>query len=324
MIKINLNVVQREKINNELIKFIDKSNILSKCDDLILFLHDQSCDNTANHLKESIKENHLFLIKDKRSLLSCISNFEKEILADSVANNIKPSVINKFIRYGFKDDDVQGFNSFYASFSTSDMAYEILEIINARVCPYCNRQYTFTARKNEVRVRPQFDHFFPQSLYPYLAISVYNLIPSCALCNCGKRAAFPKNILYPYEESFESKGIRFAVDDIIPYLLGDKDNVNVSLTPSNPSDIAALDTIKEYYKEFKIKILYDEHADYIKDLILKKYIFNSSAMKSIYNSYSDVLECQQRLEQLIFGKYEVDDFINNPLSKFTSDIFNDI
>lgn len=324
MIKINLNVVQREKINNELIKFIDKSNILSKCDDLISFLHDQSCDNTANYLKKSIKENHLFLIKDKLSLLSCISDFEKEILADSVANNINTSVINDYIRKGFKDKKVLGFNRFYTNFSTSDMAYEILEIINARVCPYCNRQYAFAVRKNGVRVRPQFDHFFPQSLYPYLAISVYNLIPSCALCNCGKRDTFPKNILYPYEESFEGKGIRFAVDDIIPYLLGDKDNVNISLTPSNPSDIAALDTIKEYYEEFKIKILYDEHADYIKDLILKKYIFNSSAMKSIYNSYSDVLEHQQRLEQLIFGKYEIDDFINNPLSKFTSDIFNDI
>lgn len=322
MIKINLDVLQREKINDALLRFIDENKILSKCYNLISYLDSQKYSCTSKHLEDSIKANTLFLLKDKHSLLNCIKDFEKEIETDSAINDINPAIIVECIYYGTKG--VPGFNSFYTSFSRSNNAYEILEIINARVCPYCNRQYTFTARKNEVRVRPQFDHFFPKSLYPYLAISVYNLIPSCALCNCGKRAAPPENILYPYEESFESKGIRFVVDDIIPYLLGIEKSVKLSLEPRNLTDTAALDIIKDYYKEFKIKILYDEHSDYIEDLIIKKHIFNSSAISSIYNSYSDVLKHPQHLEQLIFGKYEVEDFINHPLSKFTSDIFNHI
>lgn len=44
----------------------------------------------------------------------------------------------------------------YDSFIERKWAYTLLETIDAKVCPYCNRQYTYTIRNI---TRPQFDHF---------------------------------------------------------------------------------------------------------------------------------------------------------------------
>ncbi|TCL67476.1 hypothetical protein EV196_10232 [Mariniflexile fucanivorans] len=32
-------------------------------------------------------------------------------------------------------------------------------------------------------IKPELDHYYPKSLYPYFGVSFYNLIPSCQSCN---------------------------------------------------------------------------------------------------------------------------------------------
>lgn len=39
-------------------------------------------------------------------------------------------------------------------------------------------------------IRPQIDHFFPQSRFPMFALSFYNMIPACQVCNKIKRDEF--------------------------------------------------------------------------------------------------------------------------------------
>lgn len=80
--------------------------------------------------------------------------------------------------------------------------------LKVNVCPYCNREYTFTiGNTKEKKVRPEIDHFFPKSEYPYLSCSLYNMIPSCHICNHGKQE-FGNGILYPYNDGFD-KDITF-------------------------------------------------------------------------------------------------------------------
>lgn len=87
-------------------------------------------------------------------------------------------------------------------------AYELCKKLKVNVCPYCNREYTFTiGNTKEKKLRPEIDHFFPKSEYPYLSCSLYNMIPSCHICNHGKRE-FGERILYPYNEEF-SKDVIF-------------------------------------------------------------------------------------------------------------------
>lgn len=322
MMQIYLNESQKNQIKEQMDNFISKKKILKKIDKLAVFLIKKDCHSTSQLLKSVSFSD--FMLFGRSELQEYIKKFEAAFKSDSTKSGIDKETITNYILKGSSDDKVSGYSGFYKSFSQSDEAYKILDIINVRVCPYCNRQFTFTASKNGVKTRPQFDHFFPKTLYPYLAVSMFNLVPSCAICNCGKSDVFPKNVLYPYEESFESRNIRFTAGDIIPYLLGFEETIDISLESYRPGDTSTSDIIDEYNKCFKIKIIYEQHLDHIKNLIAKKAIFSDEAIKSICSSYSGILGFPPYLEQLIFGKYDTESLINHPLSKLTSDIWNQI
>lgn len=56
-----------------------------------------------------------------------------------------------------------------------------------KFCPYCNAE---TVRSFEILrdgklcvVKTAFDHFYPRARYPFLGVSLYNLIPACNRCN---------------------------------------------------------------------------------------------------------------------------------------------
>lgn len=59
--------------------------------------------------------------------------------------------------------------------------HNFIDEINLGTCPYCNRSYSYTVKDGSIK--PELDHFFPKSKYPFLAVSYYNLIPSCPTCN---------------------------------------------------------------------------------------------------------------------------------------------
>ena len=99
----------------------------------------------------------------------------------------------------------------YGKFSGSNQsisertAYWLQKQLDVKVCPFCNRIYTTTLFNRSVR--PAFDHFYPKSTYPYLAVSLFNLIPICDACNNAKsdhaEIFKEKQIIYPYDESFD-------------------------------------------------------------------------------------------------------------------------
>lgn len=86
-----------------------------------------------------------------------------------------------------------------------DNSYKIAEIKGRNTCTYCNRQYTITLKKDgEFSTRPQFDHWFPKSVFPLLALSFYNLIPSCSICNSsakGEQIFSFEELIHPYKRS---------------------------------------------------------------------------------------------------------------------------
>lgn len=328
MIKIDLAAEQRNKINYLMCEYLSKSNIFSKIEYLIKLLEDKDCKETANTLREETKNNKIFLLNDKGSLSTTIKTFDEAIVKDSES---KKNVI-KIIKCGQAEEKedgiinakrILGFFDFYKTFSDSDQAYKILDILGVNVCPYCNRQYTFTVRKkvndNYNKSRPQFDHFFPKDKYPYLAISIYNLVPSCGLCNQGKSNTSPEKYLYPYEESFEDKGIYFEVPNVVGNLLK-QEQISVRLEPT----VIHEKLIKQYNNSFKIELLYNKHTDYISELLYKNYVFNDDAIESIYNSYKELFNSQSELKQLILGNCEPENFNQRPLSKLTNDIMQQL
>lgn len=96
----------------------------------------------------------------------------------------------------------------YEAFSRRDLpnwgAYALCVESRYTMCPYCHQAFAHTLiPKGAGRFRPTLDHYYAKNKYPYLALSIYNLVPSCYTCNSqlkGCRDFYRERHLHPYEE----------------------------------------------------------------------------------------------------------------------------
>lgn len=153
-------------------------------------------------------------IGTKDELLNKLNEFERNF--DDIVLAPKDE-LEKLSKERYSEESLnilsEMFETLYNCF-TKVIANEVLEKLKIRTCPYCNRNYTFTVKSScstEVRAfttRPEFDHFYNKSQHPLLALSFYNLVPSCSICNHGKAT---ENIgINPYFEGF-SLNSEFAI-----------------------------------------------------------------------------------------------------------------
>ncbi|MCX5463147.1 hypothetical protein [Alcaligenes parafaecalis] len=64
-------------------------------------------------------------------------------------------------------------------------AYALCSAARYKVCPYCHIRTTSTVARDEDHAgyRPQLDHYYDKARYPFLALSLGNLVPCCGRCN---------------------------------------------------------------------------------------------------------------------------------------------
>jgi len=81
-----------------------------------------------------------------------------------------------------------------------------------KYCPYCNAEtlYAFKWRRDGklYMAKSAFDHFFPRARYPFLGLSLYNLIPCCARCNSTFKGGYSYDLpmtAHPYASDMDSK-----------------------------------------------------------------------------------------------------------------------
>ena len=81
-----------------------------------------------------------------------------------------------------------------------DVFSALIQMLNVNVCPYCGLSLTSTVNRQKGFIRAnQIDHFLPKDDYPWLALSIWNFIPSCGTCN-NIKGNKQTEILYPYKE----------------------------------------------------------------------------------------------------------------------------
>jgi hypothetical protein len=203
-------------------------------------------------------------------------------------------------------------------------AYAFADRLQVNTCPYCNRNYTVTViKKKRTIVRPDFDHFFPQSEYPLLALSFYNLIPSCLLCNRtikGFKSISLGKYIHPYQESY-------GVDLKINYFpkdtdsaLGIKRNLDIRVLLSKTNATKAR-RCEATFNLFKLKEIYEvSHLDEISDIIRKYHISGGRYLKILRTEFPK-LGSLEELYKIAFGNYyHEDEFENRPLAKLTKDM----
>lgn len=84
--------------------------------------------------------------------------------------------------------------------------HEFITSLSVKVCPYCNRQYitSYEGEADDRRTTADADHYYPKVEYPILQMNIFNLIPSCGVCNSRMKGTKNKKHLYPYKDPSNS------------------------------------------------------------------------------------------------------------------------
>ncbi|MBD5489248.1 MAG: hypothetical protein HDR13_10750 [Lachnospiraceae bacterium] len=192
----------------------------------------------------------------------------------------------------------------YESFSDNKHAVKMLEAMDVNVCPYCNRLYTMTLDGNSGKSRPQFDHYKSKSKYPYFAVSLMNLVPSCGLCNQSKHDG-DEEVLYPYSDEmgldvlFHTKpttGLNYLTGSV-----GALDEFSVALDIVNGNLPESLkDKIQNSDKVFNLTELYNKHKDYILYLYWKNYVFTDEYLEELYEEFPEVFQSFEDTKSMVY------------------------
>ncbi|WP_281638678.1 hypothetical protein [Capnocytophaga sputigena] len=195
-------------------------------------------------------------------------------------------------------------------------AYDLAEKLDIPTCPYCNRTYTKTVitKNRENIIRPEFDHWFPKSEYPLLALSFYNLIPSCHICNSnvkGKTEFKLETHFHPYNPSSNLKAT-------FSYNHKSYDDYKIKI---NTKDDFSHNSVEA----FQLENIYQAHEDEVKDLIKIRQAYSDKYIDMLNDSLKGVNLSKEEVYRLAFGvHYEDDKFDRRPLSKLKKDILTEL
>lgn len=240
------------------------------------------------------------------------TKIKNSTLEDVCRNNEKWDNYRLFIAKKYEQN--YGFlkNIFCYEMVDSKTKYEIVKDLGMQVCPYCNRQYINSfLDEDEMRTMADIDHFYYKARFPLFALSLYNFVPSCKVCNSLFKLQSNLDIPYPYDEGY-GMDARFVLqnDDLegeeqfddLNNLFGWNKNGKLRLEFND--DDENIDAIKREAKLFRIEAVYDVHSDFAVQLRYKKKMIETKMLRWIIDSIlgNDVSE-DEKLEKLELAKY---------------------
>jgi len=305
----------------ELKKSIKNEKVLTPREKIVVDNLSDTDIECLQYLKKNIKP---IVNADVQQLKKFIEEIDREYPAltkNYGTNDTKPNLY-KAVKYIFVD---RGYESKISSANDGKIAYRLVKEIGLASCPYCNRNYISVLTKEEdgdSKTRPQLDHFYPKAIYPFLACSFYNLIPSCSACNLMKsdKDSYRENVISPYELEMDS--FKFS------YTLNNTDILNIGIQESSKYDYK--DSINIVFdkeessntKFFELEKLYNqEHRDVVIELLVKKAYYPQSYIEEL----SKFGFSQDEIYRYLFSNYNQDeDLHKRPLSKLVRDISEEL
>lgn len=255
-------------------------------------------------------------LNDKSFVLASPQTIKKWLPINKTKGKARVKVKAKELFASLMEKLYNAFFQFKIDKEEQTVGYWLVDRLKIRVCPYCNRNYTFTVAKTKSpKVRAQFDHFFPKKKFPMFALCFYNLIPACPICNKLKGEQIIS--FNPYQEGFPFNQ-KFVLSDGINDLswVHPASKLKISLINSD-------DNLNN--KQLLLEQLYQQHEDIAKDIILKAQAYNDDYYDGIISSFQGAGYSKDYINTLIWGTYINDvQFGERPFSKFTKDILDQI
>ena len=197
--------------------------------------------------------------------------------------------------------------------------------LNIKTCCYCNAQYATTfINGNDSLASYDLDHYYPQSKYPYLSTSFFNLIPSCGCCNRHKSNRDDSR--YPLYVTKRMQLLRFNIkpNSLIQYwLTANHETLYIDVVDGKDAPSGFAD---EYDNIFHIRKLYTAYLDEVEEILWKSRIYNDSYKKQLRQSFDKLFAHEpDKFSRLYYGFYiEESDILKRPLSKMKQDIAKQI
>lgn len=285
----------------------------------------------------SDKDKKYFTQEKIKEIITCephnFSTLSNEIKAQRINNKkMKLAFIGSQEKSKNKFGKFNGYNKFSDKHDCEYRAYTLAEQLNINVCPYCNKNYTYTVIDKSSKIkqkqytRPDIDHFLPKETYPYFALSIYNLIPSCLVCNRTIKGSKPFSIethLHPYMESFNDIQ---KISTSKPLSICDRATDFEIIFDDKSSDMVLLAKAKKNIKDFVLLPQYNKHKDIVLELKEKQALYNEASISNIMKD-TEVFKNKGEayLKGLIMGSSLEDKDINKrPLSKLIKDISEEL
>lgn len=201
------------------------------------------------------------------------------------------------------------------------------ENFNFRTCFYCNKDFITNFEADKEVSTFQLDHFFDKATYPYLALSFYNLIPSCYVCNAKVKLSantFENNskkpCIAPNDEKFDfHQKVKFK-------LFLDNSCKNLHIKSKDDIDITLKEQFSDMYDKyidiFKLNERYKAHKDIVFDMIQKAELYPQSRLKELENLTGIPF---QQIKKDIFNLIdESEDLSKQPFSKLIVDMSKEL
>lgn len=198
--------------------------------------------------------------------------------------------------------------------SNKKNSYALTDKIGRNTCTYCNRIYTHTITDDSGGVaRPELDHWLDKAEHPLVSLSIYNLIPSCHICNSTIKHTvhfeYGKHV-HPYD--------KVSINFIFGYKCGKGGKWEIKLKNCNGKEAETAKELKtlQLYKPhgmMEVKDLLDFATDNTKEYLeeLCQYVMHKGNKTLSWND----------AYRIIFGtEREEDRYLDRPLSKLKHDI----
>ncbi len=307
----------KNKINDLLDHWHSEDRTINTYSNLLEHINFVHTKGTYSFLSKNIDK---ILIGKPETIKDVIFDFENTYPFHRIIETIKPQLNEVFSYTNFIRKDLWQWN-----------AYTFCEKLDIRVCPYCNRNFTFTVvNENELITRPTLDHFYDKGKYPFLALSLYNLIPSCYTCNStlkGKTHIDINSHLHPVISGFETEfKFRFIkegelVDGIPKNGLEKYVKDNLFLEDHTDVSYPYSRQAEGNISLFKLNEIYKEHYPEVIQLYNTCRHYNKSILKGLYKSLDGLYNSKEELYVQLFQSHlDPKDFGKTVLSKLKRDI----
>jgi hypothetical protein len=152
----------------------------------------------------------------------------------------------------------------------SQFGRRIVSTLSVGICPYCNEEDIGSIEDEGAEYRPDLDHFYPKAKFPFLALSLGNLIPAGDRCNSRYKGASSMLLsgISPYTEGVSN-------DPMYSFHILEDEGVSVGA--------------------LEVELIENNEYGYNFNLFKLKAVYNKPAIKKEVTNFFDRYEWQKSL-----------------------------